>query len=203
MSLVLYHNPPSSNGIKVRMLLDVLGLDYDERIVPFDRPRPDWYTEWHPFGTIPALEDGDLRLGESNAILRYLAHREGRYDLYPEDAKGRARIDYALDAWSTQVRPNVFPLEREIVFADEPDAAVVEAATPAAERAYDEWEAFVADNGTVTGAFTIADCAVAPGLVRTARFGWEDRFADRWPRTLRLRETLRAHPAYRRATDAS
>ena len=70
MSLVLYDNPASSNALKVRFLLSELGLEYERVTVPLARPRPDWYTERYPFGTIPFLEDGDLRLGESNAILR-------------------------------------------------------------------------------------------------------------------------------------
>ena len=59
----------------------------------FERPRPDWFTSWHPFGTIPGLRDGDFLLGESNTILRYLARREGRVDLYPDDPRGQARVD--------------------------------------------------------------------------------------------------------------
>jgi glutathione S-transferase len=195
--LVLYDHPPSSNGFKVRMLLDILGLDYEMRLVPFDRPRPRWYTAWHPFGGIPAIEDGDFRLGESNTILRYLAQREPRYDLYPQELQSRARVDYALDAWSTRIRPGVLPFEMESRSAD-PDAAKLEASAPAAKQVYDEWEAFVADNGTVVGDFTIADCSVASGLLRTKAFGWEDEFPRRWPKLLRLREAIEAHPAYQR-----
>ena len=83
MSLVLYTNPASSNAMKVRFLLAELGLEYERKHVPIGRPRPDWYVEIYPFGTIPFMRDGDLELGESNAMLRYLANREGRTDLYP------------------------------------------------------------------------------------------------------------------------
>ncbi len=195
--LVLYDHPPSSNGFKVRMLLDILELDYETRLVPFDRPRPEWYTAWHPFGGIPAIEDGEFRMGESNAILRYLAHRELRYDLYPQELHTRGRVDYALDAWSTRVRPAVLPFEMESRSAA-PDPARLEGLAPAAKQAYDEWETFVADNGTVVGAFTIADCAVASGLLRTKGFGWEDEFPSRWPKTLRLRDAIESHPSYQR-----
>jgi glutathione S-transferase len=78
MSLVLYDNPISSNAMKVRFLLAELELDYERRHVPIARPRPADYVARYPFGTIPFLEDGDLALGESNAMLRYLANREGR-----------------------------------------------------------------------------------------------------------------------------
>ena len=78
MGIVLYDNLASSNAMKVRFLLAELGLPYERRHVPLAHPRPDWYRARYPFGTVPFFEDGDLELGESNAILRYLANREGR-----------------------------------------------------------------------------------------------------------------------------
>ena len=74
----------------MRFLLGVLGLEYERRTVPFEAPRPDWHLAVNPLGGIPALIDGELVLAESNAILRYLAEREGRDDLLPADAR-RAR----------------------------------------------------------------------------------------------------------------
>ena len=44
-------------------------------------------------------------LAESNAILRYLAAREGRDDLLPAAARERARVDWVLDAVATTLRP--------------------------------------------------------------------------------------------------
>ena len=47
------------------------------------------------------LEDGDLRLTESSAILKYLA---SKYDLpsYPKDLKKRAKVDEMMDWFNTQ-----------------------------------------------------------------------------------------------------
>ncbi len=50
------------------------------------RPRPADYVAVNPFTGIPTLDDDGFVLTESNAILRYLAMREGRDDLYPSDA---------------------------------------------------------------------------------------------------------------------
>src|SRR5437762_278654 len=111
MSLLLYDNAGSSNAMKVRMLLAELGEEYERCRVPLARPRPDWYLERYRFGTIPFLEEGDLVLGESNAILRYLARSRGRSDPYPHDPAARARVDWALDASSTQIRRGLFPAE--------------------------------------------------------------------------------------------
>ena len=109
--LELYDHPVSSNALKVRFLLAELGLDYERIRVPIERPRPDWYAEVNPLVGIPSLRDGDLVLSESNAILRYLANREGRHDLYPVDPAARARVDMMLDRFSLTLRPALFQVE--------------------------------------------------------------------------------------------
>ena len=203
MPLVLYDNPASSNAMKVRFLLAELGLDYERRHVGLPQPRPDWYVALYPFGTIPFLEDGELQLGESNAILRYLANREGRADLYPVEPADRARVDWALDAWSTQFRGGLFPAERVgLMHADmeqgggrpeDTDADELAGALALARPRLDVMEQFVADNGTVVGTFTIADCAFAPVLWRWYRLPLS---FDPWPKVARLRETVTARATF-------
>jgi glutathione S-transferase len=201
--LVLYDHPASSNALKARFLLAELGLVYERRRVPFAWPRPAAYVELNPFGRIPTLLDGKLVLGESNAILRYLAHRERRYDLYPLSAAERAPVDFALDAWSTQVRPALYALEAPAIWHrdietgggtwEEGDQDAIRAALPAAETALDMFERFVAENGTVLGRFTIADCAAGPVVWRTLRLPLD--FA-RWPKLARFRDAVAEHPAF-------
>ncbi len=205
MTIVLYDNPVSSNAMKVRFLLAELDLEYERRHVPIGRPRPDWYLERYPFGTIPFMQDGEFELGESNAILRYLANREGRDDLYPVDARERARVDWALDAWSTQFRGNLFPAERIGLMhgdwengggrAEDADQVELAAAIDAARPKFELMEKFVADNGTVLGRFTIADCAFAPVLWRWLRLPLS---FDAWPKVALLRDTATARPAFTR-----
>jgi len=203
--LVLYDNPLSSNALKVRFLLAELGLPYERVQVSFARPRPEWLTDFHPFGTIPALVDGELRLGESNAILRYLARREGRSDLYPPDARMAARVDWLLDTWSMHTRPALHALEDAAIFfgggervgaLEDADAEAVAAATGPAVEALTRYERLVSDNGSVAGSFTIADCAVGPALWRTTRLPLE---FERWPRLERIRDAVASRDSFRRA----
>ena len=111
MSLTLHTHPYSSNGQKAQLMLDIVGAEYTLLEVPFQVERVDWHTAVNPMGGIPALVDGGFRLAESNTILRYLADREGREDLYPRDAKERATIDWVLDLWALVVRPALFSYE--------------------------------------------------------------------------------------------
>ena len=108
----LHDNPRSNNAQKVRFLLGELGLDYERREVPFGEERPAWHRAVNPVGGIPALVDGDLQLAESGAILRYLAARAGRDDLYPADLADRARVDWLLDAIGMTLRPLLREVER-------------------------------------------------------------------------------------------
>jgi glutathione S-transferase len=203
MGIVLYDNPASSNAMKVRFLLAELGLDYVRTHVPLARPRPDWYLARYPFGTIPFLDDDGYELGESNAILRYLANREGRTDLYPSEPAARAAVDWALDAWSTQFRGTFFPAELiGLMHGDweqggsrpeDADQAELAAAIAAVHPKLDVMERFVAANGTVVGSFTIADIAFAPVLWRWYRMPLD--FAP-WPKVALLRDTVTARPAF-------
>jgi glutathione S-transferase len=204
--LVLYDHPVSSNALRARFLLAELGLPYERRHVSFAEPRPADYLALNPFGRIPTLLDGELVLAESNAILRYLANRERRDDLYPLDPRERARVDWAMDAWSTIVRPPLFALEAVTIFrdgreegggsAEGADPEAVAATLPRIDATLSAYEQFVAGNGTVLGAFTIADCSVGPILWRTLRLPLD---LSSYPKLAQLRESVAARPSFQAA----
>jgi glutathione S-transferase len=210
--LTLYDNPVSSNALKVRFLLAELGLEYERRYVPFARPRPEWLTSFHPLGTIPAIDDGRVRLAESNAILRYMAHRERRYDLYPEDPADRAPVDWALDTWSTEIRPGLYALEMAALFysdsddwetgggpAEDANEEAVARAVPQAVAALERFESFLSGADIVLDRLTIADCAAAPALWRSFRLPLS---LERFPKVAHLRGSLSARPSFAAAGPA-
>lgn len=53
----------------------------------------------NPNGKVPALEDGDVKLWESHAIMAYLAHKAGS-DLWPNDPRTQIEIMKWLN-WDT------------------------------------------------------------------------------------------------------
>ena len=203
-TLTLHDHPYSSNALKVRFLLAELGLSYERRHVRFQEPRPEWHTGVQPSGTIPLLIDGDLLIGESNAILRYLARREQRHDLYPADPAEAAAVDWALDLWSTRVRPAFLEYEDAALWdSGDPetggrhqdgDRRRMAAALPAVTAALDVWERFLPGGShTALGRLTIADCCVAPVLWRTRRLPID--LAGQ-PNCASLRAALESHPAF-------
>ena len=199
--MLLYDNPRSSNALKVRFLLAELGLGYERREVPLSQPRPDWYLAQNPLGGVPALSDDGLVLAESNAIMRYLAGRERRTDLYPAEPAERARVDEFLDRFALTFRAAFFQIEREALgFTPEAGLGAC-AGDPAAARAKERevagavtlLERLVAANGTVLGTFTIADCCAAPVLYRTANTKMD---LTPYPKLLRIREAVVARSAF-------
>ncbi len=182
-------------------MLAELELPYERRTVPFDQPRPDWYLAVNPVGGIPTLDDGGFVVSESNTILRYLAMREGRDDLYPSDPAKRALVDELLDRWSLTFRPAFFRYEASALgFAPgkgmggaEPDPAALPAVAEAIAPVLRTLDALVGPSGAPRGRFTIADVAAAPVLYRTTHTGLD---LGPYPNVARWREVLVARPGF-------
>jgi glutathione S-transferase len=71
----------------------------------------------NPNELVPVLEDGDFRMTESSAILKYLADKVDS-PAYPKELRARARVNEAMDWCNTQlnrdfayglVYPQIFP----------------------------------------------------------------------------------------------
>jgi len=57
----------------------------------------------NPNAMVPVIQDGDFVLWESNAICRYLAGKQPRSTLLPEDARLRAQVDQWMDWQATEL----------------------------------------------------------------------------------------------------
>lgn len=93
-TLKLYTLPISGNSYKIRLLLSMLGLDY--QAIPIDSTKGETQTaefkQLNPRGQIPVLIDADELIWDSMAILVYLARRYGNDQWLPADALGEARV---------------------------------------------------------------------------------------------------------------
>jgi glutathione S-transferase len=75
----LYRFPRSGHAHRVELFLSLLGLPVtliDVDLTKGAQKQPDFLAK-NPFGQVPVIEDSDVTLHDSNAILVYLA---GRYD---------------------------------------------------------------------------------------------------------------------------
>lgn len=101
----------SSNVQKVMWAIGELGLPV-ERIDlggAFGGNKEPAYLALNPNGLVPTLQDGDLTLWESNAIVRYLASRYGPGTLEPSDLVARAKANQWMDWQLTVVQAAILP----------------------------------------------------------------------------------------------
>jgi glutathione S-transferase len=79
------HFAPNSRAGRIVWLLEELGLDYELNQMAFHPKdlKSDEHRKRHPLGRIPVLEDGDVSIYESGAIVEYVMARYGEGGLKP------------------------------------------------------------------------------------------------------------------------
>jgi len=100
----LWGRTNSSNVMKVIWLLEELGLKYERTDAggQFGRTGTPEYRAMNPLGLVPSIEDGDFRLFESNAILRYICNAHAPNSaLYPQAAQARATVESWMEFQQT------------------------------------------------------------------------------------------------------
>jgi glutathione S-transferase len=92
----------------------------------------------NPYGQCPGMTDGDLNIGQSNTILRYLALKYSP-KLYPTDKPDTcAQIDWAMDCFVDYVYPSHTNVVYAILgFRPQPEDKA--AAAKAYAEALDKW----------------------------------------------------------------
>lgn len=137
----------SSNVQKVIWALDELGLAHKRHTVggAFGGVSDPSYLKMNPNGLVPVLQDGDVTMFESNAIVRYLAARYGEGTLRPREAKALA----AAEQWMEWQQLNVVP-HISVIFWNQ-------VRVPAAQR---NDKAISHANANLTDVLAIADAAL-------------------------------------------
>jgi glutathione S-transferase len=133
-TMKLFMHPVSMTSRPVRLFIAENKIPVDEVTVDLftgEHMKPP-YSDLNPSCQVPMLEDGDLRLTESSAILKYLADKIGS-PTYPKDLKARAKVNEVMDFINTQfyrdwaynmIYPQIFPNNKRR--SDEAQAATVE-----------------------------------------------------------------------------
>ncbi|HEI9814304.1 TPA: glutathione S-transferase [Serratia marcescens] len=124
----------------------------------------------NPNGLVPVLIDGERVLWESNTICRYLAGREGRRDLLPQEPGARAAVEMWMDWQATDLNGAwryVF-MSRVRGHADYQDAASLAAAEREWNRLMGLLDKHLAQHGPYAAgaAFTLADVVLGLSLNR-------------------------------------
>lgn len=100
----LYHHPASTVSRPVMLFAAEAQVPLEMQVVDLftgEQTQPA-YDAVNPSHLVPVLEDGNFRLTESSAILKYLADKTGSA-LYPKDLQQRARVNERMDWINTQL----------------------------------------------------------------------------------------------------
>ncbi|GAB4829796.1 hypothetical protein Ancab_019449 [Ancistrocladus abbreviatus] len=128
-------------------------------------------TSLNPFGQVPALEDGDLKLFESRAITQYIAHEHPTKgtNLLFQDSKKMATMSVWMEVEAHQFDPAASKLAWELVykkmFGLETDPAAVREHETTLAKVLDIYEARLAHSKYLAGdSFSLADLHHLPVL---------------------------------------
>ena len=192
-----------SRAHRVRWLLEELGVDYELVVLGMTREalKNDAYLAKNPLGLVPTLEDGEVVVFESGAIIEYVleTYDVGHRFLPPPGSPERARVRSWLHWAEASATPPVTDYLAHTAVRPEPKRipAVADDARKRIGRVFDAIERALEGHDHIAGAelsaadmmlgFTLHLCCVL-GLLG------EDR-----PAVLAYYERLAERPAFQRA----
>lgn len=173
--LILHEFSLSGNCHKVRLLLSLLGLDYQSRLLNSaeGEHKTEEFLQLNPFGQTPVLTDGDTVVRDSQAILVYLARTYGADEWFPQDPAKMAEVVSWLAVAANEVArgPNALRLHHKFGRAINIDEATqITAQVLSVLNLHLQNRHWLANN-----TLTIADIAIYPyiALVNEGKFNLE------------------------------
>lgn len=198
--ITIYNFTGGVRGLRIAWQCEEMGLAYEAR--GFAYPPPPDYLAKYPPGSVPFLEDeGGVAMGESVAMMIYLAQRYGPTPLLPAEPAAMGRVLQLAVASETALGGLMNPLMGTKFTAPDDQKANwtsglcdvrVKDALGYAEALLGDREVFVGET------LTLADIAVSTVLGM-----WKGALGGEIPPALTAhRERMLARPAYQRARDA-
>ena len=158
----LYDLELSGNCYKVRLFAALAGIELD--IAPVDflagdhKKKP--VIDLNPSGELPVLEDGEVVLRDSQAILIYLARKYGGHQWWPDGAEQQGEVAQWLSTAANEIAhgPNDARLIDKFGYELDKDAAI-----KMSNRILPLLDSHLKNNQWLAlDRPTIADCAVFP-----------------------------------------
>ena len=156
----------------------------------------------HPFARVPVLEDGDFKLFETQAILRYLARRFPAAGLVPGDVRRAARMDQIMGISDSYFFDGVtIAIARNRLVAamrgTAPDEERVAAAVPLAQKCFATFEMLMEGGPYLAGpALSLADLLLVPEFIVLAKTPEGEVLLAAHPRLAAWLELMRARPSF-------
>jgi len=194
----LYH-APQTRSVRVLWLLDELGLPYELEAVTYTPPVTP-FSQRTPSGKLPVIQDGDLIMFESGAILEYVLERYGQGRLAPAPGTPLRGpfLQWVHFAEGTAMPP-MGDLVRQMFKPETERIAVVAAdARVRATAALNVLEKALTGKDYLLGSsFSAADIMMGYTLLWAK---WFALLTDQHPNLTTYIERLEARPAYQKAS---
>ena len=163
---------------KVFIALDYKNIPYE--IVPqMPFSGDEAYRKINPLAKVPTLVEGDLTLGDSKVICRYLENAYPQPALYPANTADRATADWYEElggTYVTELATGIFfqRFMRPFAFKQEPDeelvAKIIDKQLP---PILDYLEGQLPEDGFLFGDFTLADLSIVSPFVNASYANYE------------------------------
>ncbi|VVA96298.1 unnamed protein product [Arabis nemorensis] len=192
-----------------RVLLCFLEKEIDFQFIHVDLDTLEHKKQEHllrqPFGQVPAIEDGDLKLYESRAIVRYYAtkYADQGTDLLGKTLEQRAIVDQWMETevnyFNAVGQPIVINLVVNPRLGVPCDFALVEELKVKMEKIFDVYEKRLATNRYLAGdEFTLADLTHMPGLRYTMNETGSSSMVTSRPNLNRWWNEISARPSWKK-----
>tara|TARA_Y200000002_G_C22513907_1_gene592472 strand:+ start:248 stop:889 length:642 start_codon:yes stop_codon:yes gene_type:complete len=171
----LYLTPNTRAG-RIAWVLEELNMEYELEILPFTKEglKSPEHRARHALGRVPVIEDGDISIFESGAIIQYILDRYDNKGLKPEIDSNE--YPYYLQ-WFHYCEGMVMPPMNQIVVQtvllpeDRRDEKVLNQATNLLSKALTPVNEFLENRDYLIGDFSAADCMLGHSCFMANRFG--------------------------------
>ena len=195
--LKIYH-VPGTRSTRIICLCEELGLPLQIETVSFSpdfRLSEEWLKK-NPVGKVPVLEDGDLMMFESGAMIQYILDRyaHGRLQPPPGTPEHAIYLQWSWFAEATFARPLGEIVNHRRNF-DPEIMEVVQEMKNRVELCVSAVNDAIRDKEFITGEFTAADIMLGYSLMLCTRLAP----ADKYPDAMRYWERLGERPGAQKA----
>ena len=196
----LYLTPNTRAG-RVAWLLEELNMEYELEILPFTKEglKSPEHRARHALGRVPVIEDGDISIFESGAIIQYILDKYDDKGLKP--AVESNDYPYYLQ-WFHYCEGMVMPPMNQIVVQtillppDRRDETVLNQATNLLSKALMPVNNFLENKDYLIGDFSAADCMLGHSCFMSNRFG---TVSDDMENIKRYVSNIESRPAFQKA----
>lgn len=200
----LYHFPRSSASFRVRVALNLKGVDYEtvQVSLPSDEHRGADFRALNPQATVPTIDDDGVVLAQSLAIIEYLDARFPEPRLIPAEPVARAHVQWLAQLVACEIHPlNNLRVRRHLARdLGMDDAGVERWQRHWIEEGFAPLEALVrrwsGGRYCYGDAVSLADVCLVPQVYNARRVACD---LAPYPTLVRIADALAREPAFARA----